>query len=146
MGRVVAALVVVVIAALAAPAFGAGPGDCVGDPGDPAAGTPAWFSRELGEVPCGEQRASDTAANPLFAATGAQNLARDGAAVYEGDPFRDPTALAGRRFRFVRTAFDDPEGQRLDARIFLPCNASCRHMPAGLRRFPATAPPPLPGR
>jgi dienelactone hydrolase len=135
MGRALGVLVVIVIAALAAPAFGAAPGDCAGDPGDPAAGTPAWFARELNEVPCGEQRASDTAANPLFAATGARNLARDGGAVYEGDPFRDPTALAGRRFRFLRTSFTDPEGQRLDARVFLPCNASCRHMPAGLRRF-----------
>src|SRR3954470_11939063 len=140
MVRAVAVLVVVIIAVLAAPAFGAANGDCVGDPGDPAAGTPEWFVRELGEVPCGEQRASDTASNPLFAATGAQNLARDRGTVYEGDPFRDPTALEGRRFRYLRTSFVDPEGQRLAARVFLPCNASCGHMPAGLHR----ARPPYP--
>src|SRR4051794_32830016 len=120
MVRALGVLAVVLVAVLAAPAFAAGPGDCAGDPGDPAAGTPAWFVRELNEVPCGEQRASDTASNPLFAATGAQNLARDGGTVYEGDPFRDPAALAGRRFRFLRTSFTDPEGQQLPARVFLP--------------------------
>ena len=114
--RVIAATVVLALTAFAAPAYG----DCTGDPGSPAAGTPAWFAREAAEVHCGEQRAADTASNPLFAATGAQNAARDGAAVYEGDPFRDPTGPAGRRFRFQRTSFADPEGQRLDARIFLP--------------------------
>src|SRR4051812_5402931 len=136
MNRAVGILVVIaVLAVLAVPAFGAGPGDCVGDPGDPAAGTPAWFSRELNEVPCGEQRASDTASNPLFAATGAQNLARDGGTVYEGDPFRDPTALNGVRFRYWKTSFADPEGRQLDARVFAPCDATCRDMPAGLQRF-----------
>src|SRR4051794_31205207 len=111
------------------------PIDCVGSAGDPAAGTPEWFAREAREARCGEQRATDTASNPLFAAVGAQNLARDGGAVYEGDPFRDPLALGGTRFRYQTTSFTDPEGQALDARLFLPCDASCHDMPGGLRRF-----------
>jgi dienelactone hydrolase len=77
----------------------------------------------------------DTLSNPLFAAAGAQNVARDGGSVYEGDPFRDPTALNPIRFRFRTPSLTDPEGQRLDARLFEPCDASCGHMPAGLRRF-----------
>src|SRR4051794_34777185 len=122
--------------AAAPPAFAGddpAPVACVGDPGDPAPGSPEWYLREVREARCGEQRASDTAANPLFAAVGAQDLARDGG-VYEGDPFRDPTALDGTRFRYLRTTFTDPEGERLDARLFLPCDSSCRSMPAGLRR------------
>src|SRR5689334_3898705 len=129
-------MVVMSAAAFAATdAAHAAPPDCVGPPGDPAAGTAAWFAREASEARCGEQRASDTASNPLFAAVGAQNLARDGGSVYEGDPFRDPTALNGTRFRYLKTSFTDPEGQQLDARVFLPCDASCHDMPAGLRRF-----------
>src|SRR3954447_12803176 len=133
LGAILAAVALALGAAPVAPAQ-ADPVDCVGDPGAAAPGTPEWHLRELREARCGEQRASDTAANPLFAAAGAQNLARDGG-VYQGDPFRDPTALRGRRFRYETTTFTDPEGQKLDARLFLPCDASCHDMPAGLRRF-----------
>ena len=129
---VFAAVVTVPSAAPAADAV-----DCVGPAGDAAPGTAAWHARELREAYCGEQRASDTAANPLFQAASAQNGARDGAP-YFGDPFRDPTALNGKRFRYEKVTFKDPEGQALDARLFRPCDASCRDMPAGLRRF---APP-----
>jgi dienelactone hydrolase len=114
------------------------PIDCEGPAGDPAPGTPAWHVRELREARCGEQRVQDTVSNPLFAAAGVQNVARDGATVYEGDPFRDPRALTGHRFRYERVGFTDPEGQRLDARLFLPCDETCTGMPDGLRRF---APP-----
>jgi dienelactone hydrolase len=110
---------------------------CVGPPGDPAAGTPDWHARELREVRCGEQRVADTASNPLFAAAGLDNTLRDGG-IYEGDPFRDPSALAGHRFRYQEVTFTDPEGQTLDARLFLPCDSSCTEMPAPLRRV---APP-----
>src|SRR5438132_498143 len=99
------ALGVLAPAALADPA----PIDCVGNPGDPAAGTPEWFAREVREARCGEERATDTASNPLFAAVAAQNLARDGGSVYQGDPFRDSTALNGTRFRYRTTTFTDPE-------------------------------------
>lgn len=135
------ALALPALAALALmPGPAAAPIGCTGDPGDPAPGTPQWYAREAREAACGEQRVSDTVANPLFGAAGAQDQARDGG-VYEGDPFRDPTALNGRRFRYQRTTLTDPEGQQLDARLFLPCDASCHGMPRGLRRFE----PPYPG-
>src|SRR4051812_29029591 len=137
--RAIVLAVALALAAAPAALAQAGPVDCVGDPRAPAPGTPEWHARELREARCGEQRATDTAANPLFAAVGAQNLARDGG-VYQGDPFRDPTALRGRRFRYETTTFTDPEGQKLDARLFLPCDASCHDMPAGLRRFKAPYP------
>src|SRR5437763_7633075 len=96
--------------------------DCSGPPGDPAPGTAAWQVRELREVRCGEQRVADTAANPAFAAAEASNPPG-----YEGDPFREPTRLDGRRFRYQKVSFADPEGQTLDARLFLPL--ASRHRP-----------------
>jgi len=134
----VALLVVVAALAGAAPSLAApDPLDCAGPAGDPAPGTPDWYARELREVRCGEQRVADTASNPLFAAAGAENTARDGT-LYEGDPFRDPSAHAGHRFRYEKVGLTDPEGQELDARLFLPCDSSCTDLPSGLRRF---APP-----
>jgi dienelactone hydrolase len=129
----VAALVVALLAVGGPPAF-ADPLDCTGPAGNPAPGTPDWYARELREARCGEQRVTDTASNPLFAAVGAQDLIRDGG-VYEGDPFRDPSALTGHRFRYEKVGFTDPEGQKLDARLFLPCDGSCTAMPSRLRRF-----------
>src|SRR3954468_248708 len=137
--RAIVLAVALALAAAPAALAQAGPVDCVGDPRAPAPRTPEWHARELREARCGEQRATDTAATPLFAAVGAQNLARDGG-VYQGDPFRDPAALRGRRFLYETTTFTDPEGQKLDARLFLPCDASCHDMPAGLRRFKAPYP------
>src|SRR5690349_22852454 len=103
---VVALLVAGAFAALAAaPQFAVAdpaPVDCVGPPGDAAPGTADWHARELREVRCGEERASDTASNPLFTAVGLQNVARDGGSLYEGDPFRDPSALNGVRFRYLK--------------------------------------------
>src|SRR4051812_21823947 len=100
-----AALVVAAAMLLAAgPALAqtpvADPLGCTAAPGDPAPGSPEWYARELREARCGEQRVQDTASNPLFAAAGAENVARDGGAVYEGDPFRDPSALSGHRLRY----------------------------------------------
>jgi dienelactone hydrolase len=134
-----AAAAAAVVVALAAGVASAAPApdaiDCVGPPGNPAPGTFAWTAREQREAACGEQRAHDTASNPLFAAVGAQNLARDGGSVYEGDPFRDPVALNGVRFRYEKVSFPDPDGQVLDARLFLPCDSTCHDMPGGLQRF-----------
>ena len=113
-------LAVVALLVPSTAAHAAGVVDCTGPAGDPAPGTPEWFARELREASCGEQRAQDTASNPLFGAAGLQNVARDGGTVYQGDPFRDPSALDGRRFRFWRTSFTDPEGQTLDAQLFEP--------------------------
>ena len=108
---------VLAAAVLAAPA--AAQYDCTGPAGDPAPGTPEWHARELAEASCGEQRAADTVANPAFHAAALANTARE-AAVYMGDPFRDPSGLAGTRFRYERTSFPDPDGRQLDARLFRP--------------------------
>src|SRR4051794_5716317 len=111
------------IAALALFAPGsAAADDCTGPPGDPAPGTPAWHVRELREVRCGEQRVADTAGNPAFAEAEIGNPPG-----YVGDPFREPTALNGKRFRYQKVSFSDPEGQTLDARLFLPL--AKRHRP-----------------
>jgi dienelactone hydrolase len=134
----VLALVVVVPTVGAAPLPGAV--DCTGPAGDPPPGTPAWHAREDREAACGEQRASDTAANPAFQAAGAEMTARNGQVIPQ-DPFRDPAKLAGTRFRSQKVSFADPKGQRLDARLFLPCDDSCHDLPAGLRTFA----PPYPG-
>jgi dienelactone hydrolase len=115
--------------------------DCRGPAGDPAPDTPAWHAREVREAACGEQRVGDTATNPAFQAAALANTARD-AALYQGDPFRDPTALAGSRFRYEKVAFADPNGQQLDGRLFWPCDRSCPGgRPAGLEDHA----PPYPG-
>src|SRR3954470_9940972 len=109
------------LAALAlalAPAAPARAYDCVGPPPAAEPGTADWQAREAGEATCGEQRVSDTAANPAFHAAALANTARDGG-VYMGDPFRDPSGPAGTRFRYERTSFD-PDGRQLDARLFHP--------------------------
>ncbi|MFL5826539.1 MAG: hypothetical protein ACJ76V_08455, partial [Thermoleophilaceae bacterium] len=111
-----------------------GPVDCTGPAGDAAPGTPEWTAREAREAYCGEQRAFDTAANPLFQERGAENTAADGG-VSVGDPFRDPARLNGSRFRYEKLSFADPGGRQLDARLFRPCDSSCRDLPRGLRRF-----------
>jgi dienelactone hydrolase len=108
--------------------------DCTGPAGDPQAGTPEWHAREAREASCGEQRAGDTAANPAFQAAGAEATARDGAIVAQ-DPFRDPAELTGSRFRYEKVGFADPNGQRLDARLFRPCDRSCHDLPGSLRTY-----------
>lgn len=106
--------------ALAAPA-GAAPDavDCVGPAGDPAPGTAEWHAREAREAWCGEQRVSDTAANPLFQAA---QLRAPGGTVSMGDPLRRPEDLDGKRFRFARVTF--PSGsETLDGEVFRPLDA-----------------------
>jgi dienelactone hydrolase len=115
------------------------PIDCVGAPAQAVPGTLTWHLRELREVYCGEQRVVDTATNPGFQLAGAFNTLRD-RAITTGDPYRDPTRFDGSRFRYFKTSFVDPKGRRLAARLFLPCDASCRAMPAGLTRFSAPYP------
>src|SRR5438034_11514006 len=77
------------------------PIDCTGPPAQAAPDTPAWHQREAQEAWCGEQRARDTAANPLFHAAGIQMVARNGG-VLEEDPLRDPALLDGTRFRYEK--------------------------------------------
>jgi len=117
----------------------AGP-DCTGPAGDPTPATPAWYARENANAWCGEQRYRDTTANPAFAAAKGELAARNRGDVPE-DPFRDPSLWGGKRFRYQRISFKSPSGQTLPGYLFRPCNSSCRHMPAGLRRYR----PPYPG-
>jgi dienelactone hydrolase len=133
---------VIVFLALLSPAFSpaaahgdapAGP-DCTGPAGDPQAGTPAWYQRENDNAWCGEQRFRDTTANPAFAASKAELDARNRGDVFE-DPFRDPVLWGGKRFRYQHVSFKSPTGQTLPGYLFLPCDASCSHTPAGLRRY-----------
>ena len=113
----------------------ADPVACKGPPPNAAPGTPAWYQREATEASCGEQRARDTAANPLFHAAGAAMVARNGG-VLEEDPFRDPALLGGHRFRYEKVSIPDPsDGRTLSGYLFRPCDTSCRDMPSGLRRF-----------
>jgi dienelactone hydrolase len=120
----------------AAPAAADLPGepDCTGPAGNPKAGTPAWYQRENDNAWCGEQRYRDTTSNPAYAAAKSEMDARNGAEVF-GDPFRDPLVLGGKRFRYQHVAFKSPSGQALSGYLFRPCDASCKHMPTGLRRY-----------
>ena len=145
-GRILRAAAVPALAAaavlLTGPAAADVPGgpDCKGPAGNPKAATPAWYQRENDNAWCGEQRFRDTTSNPAFAAAKAQMDARNGTEI-EGDPFRDPLVLGGKRFRYQHASFKSPSGQTLPGYLFRPCDRSCRHMPAGLPRFR----PPYPG-
>lgn len=130
------------LTAFAAPAFAAPDAiDCAGPAGTAEPGTPAWTQRETREAFCGEQRVFDTAANPLFQASGPQAFAATGgSSLSMEDPLRDPDTLDGHRFRYERVSFPDPKGTVLDARLFRPCDGSCTDVPGGLGRFAAPYP------
>jgi dienelactone hydrolase len=119
--------------ALAAPAHAApGEPDCDGPPAAAQPGTPQWDQREADNVFCGSVRSADATSNPAYQAAAAQVQERHGGAVPE-DPFRDPDALAGHRFRFERVSFARPSGGGdLQGMLFRPCDGSCRDRPAGL--------------
>jgi dienelactone hydrolase len=139
-GRTCALVALALLAGCAAPAAAgtpaAAPGqpDCTGPAGNPAPATPAWYRREADNAWCGEQRYWDTTTNPAFAAA-----SRPDDAIRE-DPFRDPALYAGTRFRYQRVSFASPSGQKLPGYLFRPCDASCRGMPAGIRRHRAPYP------
>jgi dienelactone hydrolase len=114
--------------------------DCVGPAGDPQPGTQAWQQRELENAYCGEQRAYDTSANPLFASAGLEMTARHGRD-FRADPFRDPLVLNGSRFRYQEVTVPSPDGGTVPGMLFRPCDASCTDRPAGLGSFD----PPYPG-
>ena len=96
------------LAIAAAPAHAAAAPDCDGPPTNPAPGTPAWDQREQDNDYCGEQRAYDTRANPAFASPSFQ------------DPYRNPVALDGVRFRYRQVSYKDPSGKKIDGAIFRP--------------------------
>src|SRR4051794_26646658 len=114
-----AALIVLVCAPLA---HAQATPDCTGPASDPAPGTAAWQAREQDNDYCGEQRFYDTTSNPAFAAAKAANDARTGGTLQE-DPFRDPSQLAGTRFRYQQIAFTNRAGQRLAGALFYPLGA-----------------------
>lgn len=118
----------------------AGP-DCTGPAGDPQPGTSAWYHREADNAYCGEQRAYDTASNPLFAAAWAQMQARHAGEDFRADPFRDPLILKGSRFRYRRVSIPAPNGGTVPGMLFRPCDATCVDRPAGLGAHK----PPYPG-
>jgi hypothetical protein len=115
--------------------------DCVGPAGDPQPGTPAWYQREADNAYCGEQRAYDTASNPLFASGWVQMEARHHGEDFRADPFRDPLMLRGSRFRYRRVRVPAPSGGTIPGMLFRPCNTTCRNRPSGLRAYK----PPFPG-
>src|SRR3954447_21393626 len=108
-----------------APGAAAAP-DCVGPPASAEPGTPAWEQREADNESCGSQRSNDTTANPAYSAAAAA------AGPVAQDPFRDPAALNGHRFRWERVSFDGGSGANLDGMLFRPCDTSCAGRPPGL--------------
>jgi dienelactone hydrolase len=114
--------------------------DCVGPAGDPQPGTPEWYQREADNAYCGEQRAYDTASNPLFAGGWAQMQARHPGEDFRADPFRDPLILQGRRFRYQTVSVPSPSGGTIPGMLFRPCDAACVNRPAGLGSYKSPYP------
>lgn len=115
------------------------PVDCTGPAGEASPGTPEWERRGAENAYCATQRNLDTATNPAYHAALATRPAPTRTTAM--DPFREPLRWDGSRFRFEELAFSDPDGKRLPAFLFRPCDALCTGMPAGLERFR----PPYPG-
>ncbi|MEA2274005.1 MAG: hypothetical protein QOI98_2713 [Solirubrobacteraceae bacterium] len=120
-------------AALAAGAA-AEPIDCTGPAPDAQPGTAAWHQREVENAYCATQRVIDTNTNPAYFAAIAttQGTARPLTGM---DPAREPTALAGSRFRFDELTIADATGKQFPTFLFRPCDTSCTNMPPGLQRF-----------
>jgi dienelactone hydrolase len=94
--------------------------DCTGPAGDPAPGTAAWQQREQANDWCGEQRAYDTSANPLFGTGSALTFFGSAGQKLE-DPYRDPaTWVAQGRGRYTPISFTASMGQTLPGAIFRP--------------------------
>jgi dienelactone hydrolase len=138
-----AALLLTPLAASARTSLPVEPYDCTGPAVHAEPGTPEWTARELAEAACGEQRAVDTASNPLFLArTATANGAATAASgdVQAADPFRDPAEHDGHRFRWQRVSFTEESGQVLPGNLFLPCDSTCTGVPAGLSTHRAPYP------
>jgi hypothetical protein len=138
--RVLAGAIVCLAVAAPAAAGQSGEPDCEGPAGDPQPNTPQWHQRENDNDYCGEQRGRDTSSNPAYAAAKAALYARYGTEVTE-DPFRDPPALTGSRFRYQQVSYVNRAGQTIPGTLFRPCDASCQGRPARLKTYQ----PPYPG-
>ena len=109
------------------------PVDCAGPAGEAEPGTPAWDQREAENAYCATQREVDAHSNPLYFAAQASRPPQRAAVAM--DPLREPTTLAGKRFRFDEFTFTSAEGKAYPAMLFRPCDSSCSDMPAGLRSY-----------
>ena len=107
--------------------------DCTGPARDAEPGTAAWHQREAENAYCATQREVDAHSNPLYHL--AQANRPPSRATTAMDPMREPTLLAGSRFRFDELSFADAAGKSYPAFLFRPCDTSCATMPAGLARF-----------
>ena len=124
--------------AAAAAALALAPGaeaavDCTGPARQAEPGTPAWHVREAENAYCATQREVDAHSNPLYQL--AQASRPPHRLTTAMDPMREPTKLAGARFRFDELSFADAAGKSYPAFLFRPCENSCGAMPPGLARF-----------
>src|SRR4051794_34967907 len=133
---------VAALLALSSPAAGApGEPDCVGPAGDPQPDTPEWQQREAANAYCGEQRAYDTASNPLFAAGWAQMQLRHPGEDFRADPFPDPLLYNGSRVPYQQGSVPAPSGGTVPGMLFRPCDATCVNRPGEI----GSQKPPYPG-
>ncbi len=116
------------------------PVDCAGPARNAQPGTLAWHQREIENAYCATQRNLDTHSNPLYF-TALASTPLPARATTAADPMREPTRLAGKRFRFDELSITSAAGKAYPAMLFRPCDASCVEMPKGLRPFA----PPYPG-
>src|SRR5438874_4244234 len=119
--RFVIALVAVALgwAHVGAALSSSSPIDCTGPAGDPQPGTAEWAQREQQNDWCGEQRAYDTSANPLYVSANTLQEAEHGGQTHE-DAFRDPATWNGMRGRYQTISFTTSSGQRLQGALFRP--------------------------
>ena len=88
--------------------------DCTGPARKAEPGTAAWDLREAENAYCATQRNLDTHTNPLYFA------ALPTARIAASDPLREPTRLAGTRFRFDELTLTGAAGKSYPAMLFRP--------------------------
>ncbi len=122
LAAVVGAAALSVNVAAAGAQSGIEPVDCAGPAPAAEPGTPAWYQRELDNAYCATQRELDAHSNPLYTAAQANRPANR--ATTAMDPMREPTLLAGTRFRFDEFTFTSAEGKSYPAMLFRPLASS----------------------
>lgn len=155
--RIVAVLVVMLLALALAPVAGADEPidtwetvvgiDCVGDSfnpvrpdgtkdpsGDPAPGSPEWIARDSERLQCDNQRDYDRRTQPVAHTTSAR---------YGEDWYRQPFLYDDVRFRFDYLPTGTGPGGVPAMEVYRPCSnapGSCPGLPEGLPRFDAPYP------